>query len=353
MGTRLATFLGSLLLSLSGVLLASDGAIPIWQATTIGPGQEGKYVLVRNISNGGLITIHIQDVTGSVDIDLNGFTVYGDGIAAQNVGALSVRNGTLADGDYAVSCSNCGTVVVHDVRFRNNEAGTSITLSQPKQFDIRRNTFYMFGGIVVSGAAGGTIEDNTVTQWPRIEVENSSNVQVRNNNLRGASYYLSVDGVACVVAGNTLSGGTYLRSTSCDSCLFVDNTITGSPTAGNAMYFGNLRNSTVRGNTVSASDGVGILVQSGSANLLFDNVVSQSAGVGLLIDAGWNQIERNVLNSNTGFGLRINGSGNVYRGNTARGNGGTGCPAGGATSDFCDAGTGNTSHVDNYMPGKM
>jgi hypothetical protein len=52
------------------------------------------------------------------------------------------------------------------------------------------------------------------------------------------------------------------------------------------------------------------------------------------------------------FGLHLTGDDNVYRGNMARGNG-TGqasCPNPDGGADFCDEGTNNTSHGDNYMP---
>jgi hypothetical protein len=51
--------------------------------------------------------------------------------------------------------------------------------------------------------------------------------------------------------------------------------------------------------------------------------------------------------------LQPGSSGTVYRGNTVRANGGAGCSGTASGGDFCDEGTNNTSHGDNYMPGQM
>ena len=63
---------------------------------------EGHYIVTRNITaNLGLPIIDILPGTVSVEIDLNGFTLYGldmDIIRAVQVDHLTIRNGTLLFG---------------------------------------------------------------------------------------------------------------------------------------------------------------------------------------------------------------------------------------------------------------
>ena len=95
---------------------------------------------------------------------------------------------------------------------------------------------------------------------------------------------------------------------------------------------------------------------SASSGRIQNNAVSESGEHGMVLGpASANFIQGNVLSSNAGFGLRIeaNSDANDYSGNTANGNAGTDCTGTASGGDFCDEGTSNTSHGDNYMPGKM
>jgi len=93
----------------------------------------------------------------------------------------------------------------------------------------------------------------------------------------------------------------------------------------------------------------------GQGGVVSDNLVSSG---GMLVSGSDGYYTGNVVMANSGgFGLVFDelSSGNVYRGNRAKGNGGNtaDCNNPSATADFCDEGTDNTSHGDNYMPDQM
>ena len=55
---------------------AGEGRTPIWQPTQINPGNEGKYIVTRDITAApGAPVIEVFPGTVAVDIDLNGFTL--------------------------------------------------------------------------------------------------------------------------------------------------------------------------------------------------------------------------------------------------------------------------------------
>jgi len=123
--------------------------------------------------------------------------------------------------------------------------------------------------------------------------------------------------------------------------------------AEDAIEIGGSSTGTIEDCVVSGADR-GIEVWS-SGVVIKNNHVS-SCGNGIRVGGNKCTIQGNTLIGNSGFGLKILGDGNVYRGNMARGNnGGAGDPCDGTASggDFCDEGTNNTSHGDNYMPGQM
>ena len=222
-------------------LFAADGAIPIWEPTTIT--EPGSYVLTRDIvAEAGSIPITI--LASDVDLDLAGFVISGFvAIVAEDVNAISIHDGSL------IGDSDGETLRLHNVT----------------GFTIRR--LFVRGlaedAIEIGGASTGTIEDCVIRGAP-IAIW-SSGIVVKNNHVSAAHNGISVDGDKCT-------------------------------------------------------------------------------------------IRNNVLTDNVGFGLKLSGNDNLYRGNTVRGNnGGVGDPCNGTSSggDFCDEGTNNTSHGDNYMPGKM
>jgi len=350
---------------------AAEGRIPIWQPTQIAPGGEGKYVLTRDVvaTAAQPVVIDVLPGTVAVDIDLNGFTIYGMANAIQAIGvdSLTVRNGTImgsnADGIHAEECRK---VVVEDVKIQNTE-GRGITLLNVQNFAVRRNIVVVAGNeaIYVDGTwidpfvlADGVIEDNLLREAARgVTLYYGSSVAIRNNRIER----MFGDGVF-------VSPGPNNADTGCVACLIVENTIQESEA--NGMWLSYFEGGKVYNNAVTRCFAEGIFVDFLSRdNLLLDNVVTRSGSNGMIIQSDFNHVERNVLNENgmagQGFGLYFfqGAVGNTYRGNTAQGNVGpaAACPGFPATFDFCDgSGGANTSPFaamglagDNLMPGPL
>jgi parallel beta-helix repeat protein len=370
MTTSLSALLALTILLTAPPAVAAEGRIPAWQPVQIFPGMEGKYIVTRDITaNPGLPVIDILPGTVSVDIDLNGFTLYGldtDIIRAAQIDQLTIRNGTLLFGaGSGISVREARKVVVEDVKiqFMQNKG---IDLIEVRTFALRRNivtNVEQGEGIHIDGSSvdpniptSGTIEDNLLRECFRgMTVYFGSSVAILNNRIE-----------ASIADGIFVSPGMAGALYGCIACLVNENTVQES--GANGMWLSHFENSKAYNNTVTFSGALGIFLDFLSDdNLILDNVASQNGNDGLLVQSNRNHIERNVMNTNglsgvASFGLLINGFDNVYRGNTARGNPGN--PAVCATlgtTDFCDNGVGNTSPLnqppalvgDNLMPGLL
>jgi parallel beta-helix repeat protein len=351
---------------------AAEGRIPIWQPVQIFPGTEGQYVVTRNIGAlPGMPVIDILPGTVSVDIDLNGFTLYGldtDIIHATQIDSLTIRNGTLLFGmGDGIRVDEARKVVIEDVKIQFVEQ-RGIELNEVYSFALRRNVLANMEqgeGIYVDGSfvdpslpTSGTIEDNLVRQCFRgINLFFGSSVMMQNNRIE-----------ACPGDGIFVSPGPTGALYGCIACIIAENTIQESGAIG--MWLSHFEASKVYNNTVTFSGAEGIWLDVLSDdNLVLDNVSSQNGANGLLVDSNQNHLERNVLNTNGLFappawGMHLRGFANTYRGNTALGNAGNPalCPGFPATTDFCDAtGGANTSPLnqpptlagDNLMPGLL
>jgi hypothetical protein len=351
--------------------LAAEGRIPIWQPTQIAPGGEGKYILTRDVVANAAqpVAIDILPGTVAVDIDLNGFTIYGiaNAIQARGVDSLTVRNGTImgsnADGIHAEECRK---VVVEDVKIQFTE-GYGLALLNVQNFAVRRNIVVHAGNeaIYVDGTwidpftvVEGTIEDNLMRECFRgVTLYYGSSVAIRNNRIE-----------ATWGDGIFISPGPNDVDTGCVACLIIENTI--QEAQGNGMWLSYFEGGKVHNNAVTRCGAEGIFIDFLSRdNLILDNVVTRSGSNGLIIQSDFNHVERNVLNENgwfgAGWGLYFfqGAVGNTYRGNTAQGNAGpaAACPGFPATFDFCDgSGGANTSPFaamgfggDNLMPGPL
>jgi parallel beta-helix repeat protein len=292
---RLSVFILTFLVCLAAVqpseLAAADGAIPIWEPTTIS--EAGRYILVRNIGDfqtDNPITIESDDV----ELDLNGHTVTG------GTGAI-----------FALGVSG---INVHDGFLRTDVDG--LRLLSVAEFAVRRVTITSGddGPIFVSGS-NGVVEDNQIDG--EIATVNGASISVLNNE---SSAGLFTDCVNCRVSGNAFA--------------YVSLDGTGGRIQDNTMAH---------------------IVVNGSDNVLRNNTMTSASQNGISVFGSRNHLADNVVTSSAGFGLDFSAlsSDNVYRGNTARGNGGTGCSGTSSGGDFCDEGTNNTSHGDNYMPGQM
>jgi len=252
-------------------LIAADGAIPIWEPTTIT--EPGKYVVTRDISGG--IGIEADDV----ELDLNGFTIADAStqIVAYDVQGLVLYNG-YTQGEEHVFLTNVTDFVVRGLVFNGGE-----------------------DGLRISGSSRGLVENNFA-------------------NVEG----ILVEGSHITVRNNHVVGNIEVRES--DSCRIIGNEVEGSIYVGQYGFGG------------------------GNGNAVIDNLVR---GGRIAVLGGSNGVvERNVVTEGYGFVFGEDSSNYVYRGNIARGNGRdpAACPNPSGTADFCDKGTGNTSHGDNYMP---
>jgi parallel beta-helix repeat protein len=325
--------------------MAGEGRIPIWEPTVIT--QDGNYIVTRDIASPGGPVIQVTGLR-SVEIDLNGFTLYGPSgggaaIQANEVINLTVRNGTLwatgppSDG---IGAFDTHKVVIEDVKFQDHSS-SGIYLTNPLQVAIRRN-------IVIGGADGlfiqgpgegveGIIEQNVFKAvGAGINVDTATSLSILNNQIVGADD--AVVGIdlttanSCIVAQNTVEGFSYGIE-----LLFA---------LGNKIY----------NNTVHRC-GEGFRIIDSSGNLILENVSNLNSSYGMYVTGGFNRIHGNVLTDNGDVGLWLAGSssGNVYTRNLMRANGGTPQTCTNATTacldtDLCDNGTGNTTFGDNVGP---
>jgi len=360
--SRIASAGLALLLAMTAIpALAAEGRIPVWQPISISPGGEGMYILTRDILASGAPAITIMPGTVAVDINLNGFTIYGAAgfnvIQAVGVDSLTVRNGTImGGGGDGIFTMECRKVVVEDVKVQFTDTN-GISLNYVANFAIRRNIIHAAAhgvGILVDGSSvdpfmylEGTIEGNLIRECGGgISVMLGSSVAIINNRIEAPT------------AGNGIfiSPGPQQEMPGCVACLIAENTI--QEASANGIWLSWFQNGKVHNNVVTWSGGEGIWLDAGSDNnLVLDNVAGQNGSNGMLVDGSNNHLERNVLSQNgfaagMGFGLWIRtGVSNTYRGNTGRANGGGPCMGMPATTDICDDPSSSISPLtDNVMP---
>jgi parallel beta-helix repeat protein len=356
-------FLVFVVSGLAAPALAGEGRIPIWQPVSITPGMEGKYVLTRDVSavgGSGLPAIDIQPGTVAVDIDLNGFTLYGvdtDVILAVGVDSLTIRNGTIMFGlGDGISVLDARKVVIEDVKIEFVH-GYGIHLTGVTNFAVRRNILVsdpdadpgMIGGIWVDGTQApgpveGKIEDNQIDSAGfGIQVDVGSAVTIRGNQVEDA---LQGDGIHVLV---------------CDGCLIAENTVQHSAGIGIVLTDANVNK--VYNNVVfGASDGIALLGNTSDCLVLDNNSSQNQPGSGLVVSGFRNQINGNVFNFNASAGIWFMPSAaptnntfgrNVMRSNAAIPAGSIGCPFTPLPCTFpdvCDDAGGNSSFTDNMGP---
>jgi parallel beta-helix repeat protein len=341
--------------------LGAEGRMPLWQPTTIVPGAEGQYVVTRNVTAvPGLPVIDVQPGTVAVEIDLNGFTLYGgttDVIRATGVDSLVVRNGTIFGGaGHGIVAADCRKVVIEEVKIEFVQ-GFGIFLPGTLNFSLRRNVVVsdsaapqpMPGGIFVDGFLAarpveGVIEDNQLQQTGfGLTLHNGAAVQLLRNRIENP---FAGDGIRVAV---------------CDGCLVAENTI--ERAAGSGIVLETVNVNKVYNNVVFGSGGEGIALLAGSSDcFVLHNDSSRNLRSGLVVDGMGNHIDTNVLNSNQNYGLWIlQGAGdNTYGRNVALRNLGLvpapcmATPPLCAMPDLCDDAPigANRTMGDNLGPGK-
>jgi parallel beta-helix repeat protein len=289
-------------------VLGGEGAIPVWQPTTIS--QPGEYVVTRNIrSTPGQTVIWIQ--SSDVEVNLNGFTVENTGTTGY---VIRIANGL-------------DNVVIRDGCIRGGATGVYMEGGDTRVSVLDNRIKADSYGIGANGCDRCRVSGNI------IEARNFDGVQIPGDELS--------------VTGNTISpSGRYgIYMPSGESAHIADNLITDCE---KGIWLISLDGSRIAENVIRGCSGDGLQLSEARGNQVLDNTVSGCTGNGLWIDgsagtpAAFNQVEENLLSEN-GQGLVLGSwsQNNVYRANTARGN---------AVADFMDTGTGNTSHGDNYMP---
>lgn len=347
--------------------LAAEGRVPIFQPTVIaGPGADGKYILTRNIAaplgSGAAIQV-LGAGTEEVDIDLNGFTVFGDPaggvdvIEASGLRTLRIHNGSVRPlgppPGTGVSVQSTGRVILEDLRIADGETGISLT--EVSNYMVRDNVVNGAGvGILIQGAGiihTGLVAGNQVKNSGLIGItveDESSSLILRDNRVDKASD----------VGIHVLLGS---------SCLVAENTV---QNAGIGILLEQLKGCKVVNNVASAN-GSGISSFATEDGLFLDNVASDNQENGIYADGARNKFEGNQASTNGCFGMWLAGRDNTFGRNQARGNtaGSAACPGvaactvlpvevcpaplgGGSTPpDLCVSAVGNTSYCDNLMPG--
>ncbi len=337
-------FLAALLLTVAQPR-AGAGRRPIYQPIVIGPGDEGRYFVTRNIGSPTPI-IKVLPGTGSVDIDLNGFSLATtqecEAIQVNAVATFSIRNGDVSGG---ISINTAERAIVEELTISTGEC-PGVGMVDVARVAIRRNI--ISGGepaLGVRNAIGGTIEDNAINGGDdAMLLQDLENVDVVRNrvDLPGPTSGINVDG--------------------CVGCRFADNLVRSVLKGGShGLDLDRVTGSRISSNVISAGAGDGIHVSSLSHyNLIVENTVSDNQ-VGIRVFGRGNVIERNLISGNASWGLRLDGIDNVYKNNVASHNGGSvaACPGSGpSTTDLCDATSGgNLSPLrqpplagDNLMP---
>jgi len=363
-----------LLILTAARVVADEGKIPLWEQTVLdstaaGVDISGSYIVTENISAGagsGPVLTIICDGTDEVDIDLNGFTLFGDpgGLAdiikAVDCRTLKVHNGSLRalgppPGD-ALHIDTTEKVTAEGLRITDGANG--IFLAASPNFTIRDNTIVNPGldGIHVAGAGlpvpvSGTIERNLVkgaVGGGITVIDNHSSVAIAHNRI------------------DRTFGGSGIFLQNGNGCLITQNTVEEAFQDG--IFLETIEVCKLHNNVSTFNGANGILLIDVHNSLVIDNVSGRNGLSGIEHQGERSKFDNNVLSTNGCFGLHLAGRDNDYARNSAKFNSGAAvcgaacgvgpvevCPppyGGGATApDLCVDAPDNVSYCDNLMPG--
>lgn len=306
----LILFAGTVAMVPAASVFASGGRIPVYQPGTVIQAS-GSYYLTRDLDGSALsadvITIQADDVT----LDLNGHTITAAtgyaGVSCDLHSNVTVRNGSVSGGTYAVSLASC----------------TNARISH-----IDASGFTSAGIHVISTSGnpdpGGVIEhcglDCSGANVEGIMVEQATALVIRDNDVSNAPgndgiYVYNSNGVD--LTGNGVSGcGTGIFAYLCSNCRIENNTASNNSGAG-IEFDGN--DNVVRGNTANDNAGssyAGIVVMGGAFNEIAENTASRNGGYGIHLNLnGANVFLLNRTLGNSGGGIsgttgNTNGGGN-------------------------------------------
>ena len=365
---RLTSTLAALVLLATAIpALAAEGRIPIWKPVALGPGATpGSYVVTRDISTpaGGGSAIAVFGGPGfeEIEIDLNGFTVFGDPgggvpvIELVGVRSVTIRNGSLrptGPGGFGIRAAAVEKLVIEDVKTVDGDFG--FFLEEVPNFAMRRNIILnpAVEGIYIDGLGGvpspptGVIEDN----------------QIKDAGMFGIHVFNSHSGVQIVRNRVDRAGGHGIFLQFGNTCIVAENTV---EQAFDGISLEQIEGCKIYNNVTSSNNGTGINAIATFDSLFLDNVSSKNVLSGIETDGERNLFDRNVVSANGCYGIWFRGRNNNYGRNTARFNGGAcGAPCGVAPVEICTPPYGggafapdlcvdavlNTSLCDNMMPG--
>lgn len=365
----------TLLLILTAVpTIADEGKIPIWEpiildSTIPGVDISGSYVVTENITappgSGPVLTI-LCDGTDDVDINLNGFTLFGDSaggsdiITATACRTLRVHNGSLrAQGPPpGASLFVDSTEKLTAEGLRISDGGYGIQALGSPNFTIKNNTIVNPDpdGIYLDGAGlavpiSGTIERNLVKDaigGGITVIDNHSSVAIVHNR----------------IDRTFTASGIFVQSG--NGCLITQNTV--EEAAQEGIFLKSVEVCKIHNNVSTFNGGNGILMDAVFNSLVIDNVAGRNTMSGIVQLGETTKFDNNVVSSNGCWGLHLAGRSNTYARNSAKFNSGAAacagacgvapvevCPipyGGGAFApDLCVDAVDNVSYCDNLMPG--
>lgn len=253
----------------------------------------GSYYLTRNLTmsgSGNGITFGV----GPTTIDLNGFTLDGNGsgnfgILATAIASLEVRNGTVANWSVGISGSSGSTVLdrvtAQGCLLDGASIGDATVTDSLFLFNGRRGLAVSGVGIVTGSRAGGNGDWGMVLSGPRGLIDE------------------------CIIDGNgysTASGGAYVNDA------------------------GAIRHSSICNNT-----GPGISAQ--ARTVVAENNVYFNSGDGIFLGAGDSRVESNQVTGSSGYGVHATVGNNTVIKNSARSN---------LLGNFSIGGTPNVAPID-------
>lgn len=305
---------------------AAEGRTPVFLDGTVIVA-DGRYVLTRNIVSGGGGSPVIDIAAGRVDLDLNGFTIYGaPGAPSILISALPVEvrihDGTIFGGDLCIwrPAGSVGRMaVIEDVGCQDAPLN-AIHLQDIENVAIRRNN-------IIDAGAGGIVVDSPGSVLVHGEITHNAIKRVKGDGIHvflGFAMEIGHNQIELAGAGIPGLGNGIFLGDSVGS-LLLENVISRASSDGIALR--NSRGNKLFDNVVRMAFNNGIHVDFGSAdNHLYRNVATDcgffsGSGSGFLVEGSQNDLNNNTSNSNAACGLLFVGPANVLRANTALGNG--------------------------------
>lgn len=344
-----------ILAALAETALAAEGRIPIPftspPTTPIVISAPGRYVLTRNITPTGpgeTIRIAMPAGGGSVDLDLNGFSLQGTNVGTNAIevtgplGAfdVTIHDGTIEGGFNSINvASTPRKLVIERVGTRDSTNGAIVAAVAARNVVIR--------DCVLSGTPGAgvginlrvgqaLIEGNTVHTWQIGMLLGSGTSATIVKNLVRAT---TADGIRLALNAPTLISENTIRTDG----------------GANGIILGGTNGCKIFDNVINSATTSGITIDNtSSGNLVWRNVISGiTGGPAILVQGDSNEIAGNTMNNNAcGLEFVAGADNNIYRENMSRSNAGGPpvCGAGPCAPHFGNLGGGNSSAGNNFVP---